>query len=112
MKPESYEKLELMELGHKIRRLRVEQRLSQTQLADSLGISARYLGEVEAGKRNLSIGILSKIAKRLAIPLSELLAFESTKDRGETIYQINRYLERMTLSNLLFIERTIRQFLV
>lgn len=112
MKSTCYENQELRALGQKIRRLRTEQRMSQAQLADSLGISSRYLGEVEAGKRNLSFGILSAIAKQLAIPLIELLELEQPPERGEAICQINHYLEKMPLGHLLFIERAIRQFLI
>lgn len=111
MKSTSYEKSVLKPLGQKIRNLRTDQNLSQAQLADSLGISARYLGEIEAGKRNLSLGILYAIADRLAIPLPELLNFENAQAREETMRQINQYLEKMSLSHLLFIRRAIRQFM-
>lgn len=112
MKSNEYEDRELLEIGRTIKMLRTDQKLSQAQLADSLGISARYLSEVEAGKRNLSFGILRAIARRLAIPLPELLTFESAPERGEAISQITRYLETMPLGHILFIERAIRQFLM
>ena len=111
MKPTSYEVLALKQIGQKIRNLRTEQKLSQAQLADSLGISARYLGDVEAGKRNLSFGILYAIADRLAIPLPELVNFENSQARSETIKQITHCLEKMPLGHLLFIQRAIRQFM-
>lgn len=106
-----YEMPALQYIGQKIRNLRTDQKLSQAQLADSLGISARYLGEVEAGKRNLSFGILYAIANRLAIPLPELLDFESRQGREETIMQIMHYLEEMPLGHLQFLQRALRQFM-
>lgn len=111
MKSEGCEDYALKCIGRQIKKLRMEQKLSQAQLADSLGISARYLGEIEAGKRNLSFGILYAIANRLAIPLPELLDFENSQGREETIKQISHSLERMPLSHLQFIQRAIRQFM-
>lgn len=48
----------LKKLGNRIKILRVAQGLSQAQLADSINMSPRYLSEVEAGKRNISIYFL------------------------------------------------------
>lgn len=111
MQPANYEGDALRVIGQRIRSLRTEQNLSQAQLADSLGISARYLGEVEAGRRNMSFGILYALADRLAIPLHELLNLTNFQDRGETIGQIINCLEKMPLDDLLFLQRAIRMFM-
>lgn len=111
MKVASHDEDALRLIGQRIRNLRTEQNLSQAQLADSLGISARYLGEVEAGRRNMSFAILYALANRLAIPLHELLNFANLQNRENTINEINRYLERMPMSDLLFLQRAIRRFM-
>lgn len=111
MKSTGYEEKMLKLIGQKIRMLRTQERLSQVQLADSLGISARYLSEIEAGKRNLSFGILCAISNYLAIPLHELLNLEPPQAREDAIKQITCRLETMSLSHLQFIQRAIRQFM-
>ena len=98
-------------LGNRIRRLRNSQGLSQAQLADSAGMSARYLGEVEAGKRNISFGRLNALAERLSVPLTELLNFEEPQAKADALKQLYSYLESLPLNQLLFIQRTLRQFM-
>jgi transcriptional regulator with XRE-family HTH domain len=100
----------LKALGSRIRNLRAAQGLSQVQLADSAGMSARYLGEVEAGKRNVSFGRLNALAQRLAISLPELLNFEEPEAKATVLNQLYSHLEGLPLSQLLFIQRTMRMF--
>ena len=54
-------------LGQRIRSLRAELDLSQEQLAEKAGISAKYLGEVERGVGNISIDRLNGVAVGLGI---------------------------------------------
>ena len=101
----------LKALGNRIRDLRNSQGLSQVQLADSAGMSARYLGEVEAGKRNVSFGRLNILAQRLSIPLPELLNFEEPQAKAAVLEQLNICLEDLPLNQLLFIQRALRQLM-
>ncbi len=102
---------ELKALGNRIRSLRSAQGLSQAQLADSAGMSARYLGEVEAGKRNVSFGRLNALAQRLSVPLTELLDFEEPQAKAAVLKELNLYLEGLSLNQLLFIQRVLRQLM-
>ena len=101
----------LKALGSRIRNLRTTQRLSQAQLADSAGMSARYLGEVEAGKRNISLGRLNALAVCLSVPLAELLNFEEPEVRATVLKQLYSYLDSLSLDQLLFLQRVLRQFI-
>ena len=98
-------------LGHRIRFLRSSQRISQAQLADSAGMSARYLGEVEAGKRNISFGRLNALAKRLSVPLPELLNFEESQTKAVVLKQLHASLEVLPVEQLIFIQRMLSQFM-
>jgi len=100
----------LKALGDRIRNLRAAQRLSQARLADSAGMSARYLGEVEAGKRNISFGRLNALAHHLSVPLPELLNFEEPEARALVLSQLHSHLEGLPLNQLLFIQRAMRMF--
>lgn len=46
--------LDWADLGRQLRRKRVEVGLSQKELATSLGMSAQYLCDLEAGRRSMS----------------------------------------------------------
>lgn len=60
-------------LGKKIQVLRKANALSQEQFALSINMDRTYLASVEAGKRNISVKNLKKIADGLGVPLSVLL---------------------------------------
>ena len=59
-------------LGARIKELRVAMGLSQEKFALLIGMDRTYFSSVEAGKRNISIVNLKKIADGLEITLSEL----------------------------------------
>ncbi len=59
-------------LGKRIRTLRKRKALTQEGLAEQIGTSSKYIGEIERGKVNFSIDIAEKIAGGLDVDLSEL----------------------------------------
>lgn len=60
-------------LGKRIKELRISKtQLSQEKFALKINMDRTYLASVEAGKRNISIDNLKKIANGLNITLSEL----------------------------------------
>jgi transcriptional regulator with XRE-family HTH domain len=62
-----------VKVGRIIRRLRTERGISQEGLAAVSGVDRTFLGEVERGEANPSVGVLQRIASGLTIPLSELI---------------------------------------
>ena len=61
-----------VELGKRIRDLRNSIGFSQEKFALQIGMDRTYLASVEAGKRNISICNIKKIANGLGVSLSEL----------------------------------------
>lgn len=60
-------------LGRNLRSYRESRALSQEAFAEHLGYHRTYVGEVERGKRNLSLRAVERLAKRLDLdPLSLL----------------------------------------
>ena len=59
-------------LGARIKNLRKKIGISQEKFALSIGMDRTYFASVEAGRRNISICNLQKIANGLGISLSEL----------------------------------------
>lgn len=60
------------DLGKRIRELRRETGLSQEKFALKIGMDRTYYASVEAGKRNIAIINIKKIADGLNISLSML----------------------------------------
>jgi transcriptional regulator with XRE-family HTH domain len=71
----------LEEIGHKVRRLRIEKGLSQDRLALEAHVDQSGLSKFERGNRGLGKIPLARIAGVLEIPLETLIAgtdFEET----------------------------------
>lgn len=60
------------DLGKRIRELRQKTGLSQEKFALKIGMDRTYFASVEAGKRNIAIVNIKKIADGLEVTLGEL----------------------------------------
>jgi transcriptional regulator with XRE-family HTH domain len=60
-------------VGGNIKKIRLEKKISQENLAYSAEIDRTYLPSIEKGERNISITVLEKIAKALKVNITELL---------------------------------------
>ncbi len=56
-----------------LKEIRVEQGLSQEELADIAGLHRTYVGSVERGERNISIDNMERLASALQIDIQDLL---------------------------------------
>jgi transcriptional regulator with XRE-family HTH domain len=63
----------LREMGHRIRELRTDRKMTQAQLADACDLHRTFIGSVERGERNISILNLRLLAKKLRVQISEIL---------------------------------------
>src|SRR5262245_53549345 len=63
----------LKEIGDRVRALRSEARLTQTDLAERAALSPRFIAQIEAGQANISILRLTEISSALNRPLQELI---------------------------------------
>ncbi|MFC6448438.1 helix-turn-helix domain-containing protein [Shinella zoogloeoides] len=65
--------MEVQELvGWNLRRLRVERKISQDDLALIAEVERAYVGYLERGKRNPTVAILARLANALEVHISEL----------------------------------------
>jgi transcriptional regulator with XRE-family HTH domain len=60
-------------VGANVRRLRVERKLTQEQLAHDADIDVTYLRGIEAGRRNPSVNVLVQLAASLNAAPGDLL---------------------------------------
>ena len=58
-----------VEIGRKIRALRLERGLSQSQLADAIGLTFQQVQKYEKGTNRVSAGRLQQIADKLGVPV-------------------------------------------
>ena len=69
--------------GLAIKKLREETGLSQEKFALSIGMDRTYYASVEAGKRNISIQNIYKIAQGFDISVSALFVVVEKTEEGE-----------------------------
>jgi ribosome-binding protein aMBF1 (putative translation factor) len=60
-------------LGRNIRKARMSSNLSQEQLAEKAGLHRTYIGMVERGEKNITLGSYARISKALDVSIYELL---------------------------------------
>ncbi len=93
-------------LGLKIKQLRSEysfktgNKITQKDLADKLGISRSYLGDIESGRTAASDEIIHKLAMIFEIDESELLNLKYS-DADDIISEENNFMD----DDLVIIER-------
>lgn len=65
-------------VAENVRRLRVERKLTQEQLAHDAGIDLTYLSGIERRRRNPSVSVIGRIAEVMKVDPAELF----TRDGG------------------------------
>ena len=92
----------LQGLGQEIRRRREERGLTRQDVAESSGVSLRFLGSLELGEGNISMVRLAEVAEALEVSLSELFQFDLAPDHREVIVMLGlRGAGKSTLGPLL-----------
>jgi transcriptional regulator with XRE-family HTH domain len=65
-----------MNIGLKIKELRLKKKIKATEIANNAGISRVYLSEIERGLKTPTIDTLKKICDALGITLAEFFSEE------------------------------------
>lgn len=66
------------QLGGQIAALRKEQSLTQTQLAELLGLTQQMVASYEVGRRRVPVSLLPQIATTLAVTVEDLIGQNGT----------------------------------
>jgi transcriptional regulator with XRE-family HTH domain len=85
--PKATDPLDL-EVGRRVRALRLERGLSQAALADRLGLTFQQVQKYEKGSNRIGAGRLQRIARILKVPVSDLFdASPPTGAHAETLFE-------------------------
>jgi transcriptional regulator with XRE-family HTH domain len=85
----------LAEFGQRIRKLRVERRMTLKQLEEGCGLSATHLSEIERGRTSPTVGALIRIARSLA---KEPAFFLEIDERGDAANGLRGEIGMLTLA--------------
>ena len=69
-------RIDMSELGSRIRQARLERNMSQMDLAEACGISVPYVSDIERGKKCFSVDILLRLAQALQVSTDWLLRLD------------------------------------
>ncbi len=75
-------------IAGRVRSGRKEQGLSRRALSSASGVSERYLAELEAGRGNISVLLLARIATALDQPIEALIAGISERNASELAVRV------------------------
>ncbi len=64
---------ELRQVGRKLRAVRKAKGMSQDSLAKKARVAREHLLRLEAGRHDPGVGTLSRLAKALGVPVTDLL---------------------------------------
>src|SRR5262245_33822167 len=88
--------VDISELGRRIRKLRLEHRLTLKQVELASGLSATHLSEIERGRTSPTIGALTRIARALSRDASYFIESEERAEVGQLARESRR---RIPLAN-------------
>ncbi|MFL6766785.1 MAG: helix-turn-helix domain-containing protein, partial [Sphingomicrobium sp.] len=75
-------------LGHRLRRLRRDHQLSQTDMAQSLAISPSYLNHLERNQRPVTATLLLKLAELYEVDVRVFAADGAARTNTEALAEI------------------------
>ena len=86
-------KLNLNVIAKNLRKIRKKNNLTQTELAEKIGISQKHLSDIETGTKFPSAGIIEKLAHELNVQVSILFG-------GSDAYDISNKVTALVMNNL------------
>lgn len=89
------EKAFFRELGARIAALRKEHGLTQTQLADELGLTQQMVASYEVGRRRVPVSLLPAIAEALAVSLEQLIGQKAAPTKRGPAPKLQQQIERI-----------------
>jgi len=75
----------LARLGERVRAWRAASATTRKVLAQSSGVSERYLAQLEAGEGNISVLLLRKVARAMGVPVEQLVREEERAPSAERV---------------------------
>lgn len=75
----------LSQLGERVRAWRGEHNMTRKALSEACGLSERYLAQLEAGRGNISVLLLRRVARAMGLPVEQLAREDEAAARGQRV---------------------------
>lgn len=87
-------------LGSRIKNKRLKLNWTQEKLAETVELSAVYIGQIERGERKMTIDTLVKIANSLNSPIEELLKDSTTTNINARLNELVNIAKNLDTSDI------------
>lgn len=98
-------------IGKRIRELRELQNETRESMAEGVGISAKFLYEIETGKKGFSIDILRRISEFLAVSCDYIIFGEEKYKDDEKIICVLKRLEEIHIGQIRNLRKVLCEIL-
>ena len=88
----------LRDLGERVKRARQDRGLSQSDLAEILGISDAYVSKIELGKNAMTVTVLAKLSGALGVSTDWLIRNQTREAQQITITELEEMFKGCTPS--------------
>ena len=92
--------MDYVALGARIKNKRLEQNLTQEQLAEKVELSAVYIGQIERGERKMTIDTLVKLANSLNSSIEELLKDSTSSNVNARLNELVNIAKELDISDI------------
>ncbi len=82
----------LIILGQRIKKARLDMKLSQAELAERLSVSVPHVSDIERGRTNCSVAIFASIAETLNVSADWLLSIDTPHSKMYRLEEIEELL--------------------
>lgn len=86
-----------IKLGSKVAALRKAQHVTQTQMADTLGVSQQVIAAYETGRRKIPASLLPILTKLFAVTIEELLDLNTNNTKRGPTSKLQQQIEQISL---------------
>lgn len=88
-------------IGKRVKEIRAELKMSQSQFAESIGVSKSLISLIELGRKNPSVDTINKIAKRGNVSVDYVMGRTDNKNTNEDQHsevnkELNDTVDRIT----------------
>lgn len=92
--------MDYVALGTRVKNKRLENNLTQEQLAEAVEISAVYVGQIERGDRHMTIDTLVKIANVLHVSIEELLKDSTNENTNARLNELVNIAKKLDTTDI------------
>lgn len=98
-------RFDMLDIGARLRSLRIENNLSAGEVADEVGKSESHIMQIERGSRNITADMICKLAILYNTDPNTILGFGSMNFGSN-----ERYINSQMMKSLSFMESVLRLF--